>query len=206
MSKMSNLKKGVVGVCAATMLAGMCAVPAFALDSTNGTSTEGGGLDSDATASSTVSLDKGDVSANISATVPTTMPVAIADGVFTAPTKAAITNTSTGYGIKVVGVSVAEKNANLTLVAKDGNLVSNSMKMSLAAGSDTTSVLDLGASTIPTPDASIWKMGTEDSDKTIEITASGDMGGLNGALLSGILDGTGNTLFKIQWTIAADLG
>ena len=44
MSKMTNLKKGVVGVCAATMLAGMCAVPAFANVASGETSTEGGGL------------------------------------------------------------------------------------------------------------------------------------------------------------------
>lgn len=36
MSKMSNLKKGVIGVCAATMLTGLCAVPAFALGDNSG--------------------------------------------------------------------------------------------------------------------------------------------------------------------------
>ena len=116
MSKMTNLKKGVVGVCAATMLAGMCAVPAFANVASGETSTEGGGLGTEGTAQSQVSLSKADVTAQISATVPTTLPVAVSDAGFTPPTGATITNTSPNYGIVVKSVGVTKDNSNLTLV------------------------------------------------------------------------------------------
>ncbi|MBC2888797.1 hypothetical protein [Gordonibacter massiliensis (ex Traore et al. 2017)] len=205
-SRFNYIKRGLVGVCAATMLTGLCAGTAFALEATNGESTTGGGLASDASASSTVSLGKDDVTANISATVPTTLPVAVADGVFTAPTGASITNTSTGYGVKVTGVSILNKNTNLNLIESTGTLAGNDMWMTLAAGSDTTSVIDLGLASIPTPNADVWKLGTTEADKTINIKVEGAMGALSGALLSGILDGTSNTLFEVSWTISPDLG
>ena len=205
MSKMTNLKKGVVGVCAATMLAGMCAVPAFANVASGETSTEGGGLGTEGTAQSQVSLSKADVTAQISATVPTTLPVAVSDAGFTPPTGATITNTSPNYGIVVKSVGVTKDNSNLTLVeSTKASLAANEMWMTVAAGSDTTNVIDFGATTVATPSPTIWKMDTE-SAKTINLTIAGGMGALNGELLKGILSETGHNLFKISWTIAADI-
>lgn len=81
MSKMTNLKKGVVGVCAATMLAGMCAVPAFAAGSVDATDD----VDAGTGVASTNVKAKSEV-ANISATVPTAMTVSIdPDGTLTFP-------------------------------------------------------------------------------------------------------------------------
>ena len=76
MSKMTNLKKGVVGVCAATMLAGMCAVPAFAVvpDVTPGSN--------ETVASGSAAAAKTEISAKtdaaqISATVPTAVVASV---------------------------------------------------------------------------------------------------------------------------------
>ena len=81
MSKMTNLKKGVVGVCAATMLAGMCAVPAFAAGSVDATDD----VDAGTGVASTIVKAKSEV-ANITATVPTAMTVSIdPDGTLTFP-------------------------------------------------------------------------------------------------------------------------
>lgn len=206
MSKLTNLKKGVVGVCAAAMLTGLCAVPAFAAEATNETPTQGGGLGTDGVAQSQVSLSAADVTAQISATVPTTLPVAVSDSGFTPPTGAAITNTSPNYGIVVKSVGVTKDNSNLTLVDHTkASLAANEMWMTVAVGNDTTNVIDLGAATVADPLPTIWKMDTG-SSKTINLTIDGGMGALNGDLLKGVLGGgTGSNLFKISWTIAADI-
>ena len=85
MSKMTNLKRGVVGVCAATMLAGMCAVPAFAVvpDVTPGSN--------ETVASGSAAAAKTEISAKtdaaqISATVPTAVVASVdAAGALTFP-------------------------------------------------------------------------------------------------------------------------
>jgi hypothetical protein len=69
MMRISNLKKGVVGVCAATMLAGMCAVPAFAAD----TATQVYTLDTSA-ANISVTVPAGDVAASLLANGNLTLP------------------------------------------------------------------------------------------------------------------------------------
>lgn len=204
-SRFNYIKRGLAGVCAATMLTGLCAGTAFALPATGETSTQNGSLVADGTAESQVSLGKDNVTAQIGATVPTTLPVAVADGTFTAPTGAKITNTSPSYGVVVKSVVVVKDNSNLTLVeSSKASLAANEMWMTIAAGSDTTNVIELGASTIATPSPLIWKMDNA-SAKEIDVTIKGNMGALSGGLLSGILDGTGNNLLKIKWTIAADL-
>lgn len=104
--RISNLKKGVVGVCAATMLAGMCAVPAFAADGVVAPSdkTEG-------SATSSVTVVGTDVSGvQLSATVPTTIPLAVnvTNGtVSSSDTGLKVVNTGSTFGLKVKSVKVA---------------------------------------------------------------------------------------------------
>lgn len=108
MSKMSNLKKGVVGVCAATMLTGLCAVPAFAASEppaveqgTPGTIASGG------TAETAVKAQA--KTAQISATVPTTVTASVdATGALTFPEENvfAISATNDSWPIKVSDLEV----------------------------------------------------------------------------------------------------
>lgn len=116
MSKMTNLKKGVVGVCAATMLAGMCAVPAFAADPPAidaGTSKD---IASGGTVETAVKAQA--KTAQISATVPTTVTASVdSAGVLTFPDNKTfvIAATNDSWPIKVSNLDVA--------VAGDYNLV-----------------------------------------------------------------------------------
>lgn len=107
MSKMSNLKKGVVGVCAATMLAGLCAAPAFGADGTVAPTdkTEG-------TATSSVTVLGTDVSGvQLSATVPASVPllVNVTDGtVASSANELKVINTGSTFGLKVKDVKIAD--------------------------------------------------------------------------------------------------
>lgn len=96
MSKMTNLKKGVVGVCAATMLTGLCVVPAFAADDTK---------------DMTVNLDTSAV-AQISVTVPTTPVKGVVDaaGTMTFADNYSFTNTGL-LGVKVTKLEVKTDSA-----------------------------------------------------------------------------------------------
>ena len=102
MSKLTNLKKGVVGVCAATMLTGLCAVPAFA---ENAASAANGGTLSGGKGTTQVSIQS--QNDQISATVPSTIKLVVgSDKNFVAPTDAKITNTGTLVSVKVSSVQV----------------------------------------------------------------------------------------------------
>lgn len=97
------VKRGLVGACAATMLAGMCAVPAFAEDSTF----------EDGTMSSSVSINTSALG-QISVTVPTKAFVGVAstDGSIQIGNYT-FTNNST-LGIKISNMKVtADASANL---------------------------------------------------------------------------------------------
>lgn len=150
MSKLTNLKKGVVGVCAATMLTGLCAVPAFAAGSTPDEPTD---LDYAAGTSTDVKAELADT--NISATVPTTISAKIdSTGKIFFPTTAQLRNASTLYGIE------AKASASSTT----GNLVNSGQGFTDAVeknsfwakiGKDTASVemLDLSALSLKVPAA-----------------------------------------------------
>lgn len=80
--KFTNLKRGIAGVCAATLLTGMCVAPAFAGVSVDAT----GDVDTTAGTADTV-VKVAAETANISATVPTQVTVSVApDGELTFPT------------------------------------------------------------------------------------------------------------------------
>lgn len=103
------VKRGLVGVCAATMLAGMCAVPAFAAPAEPDSDDYG-------TTGSTAINSKLDV-ANISATVPTTLASEIdSEGAITFPTTAELRNTSKLYAISVNSATVTQ-GSGVNLVA-----------------------------------------------------------------------------------------
>ncbi|HIW77299.1 MULTISPECIES: hypothetical protein [Gordonibacter] len=104
--KFTNLKRGIAGVCAATLLTGMCVAPAFAAAVTP--SVSNGGVDSSNAAKTTINAQ---VDGQLSATVPTTLTVGIssADGslIFPADSELYIENTSSAYGIHVVSIEAS---------------------------------------------------------------------------------------------------
>lgn len=107
--KISNLKKGVVGVCAATMLAGMCAVPAFAAASDGVVDKTTGAATSDVTVTNNTQF---------SATVPTTLAFVMKDdGTVTVPTNAKISNSSVGTAIHVTNMEIKDNTLNLATSA-----------------------------------------------------------------------------------------
>ena len=127
MSKLTNLKKGVVGVCAATMLTGLCAVPAFA---ENAASAANGGTLSGGKGTTQVSIQS--QNDQISATVPSTIKLVVgSDKNFVAPTDAKITNTGTLVSVQVTttggslvaeaAISSAAEDAAVLKVSKGGS-------------------------------------------------------------------------------------
>ena len=105
MSKLTNLKKGVVGVCAATMLTGLCAVPAFAASDTVDT---------------TVKLNTSDV-AQITVTVPTSDLTGVVDskGKMTFASNYNFTNTGL-LGVKISNLEVKVDPAMTAVKLVDG--------------------------------------------------------------------------------------
>ena len=105
--KISNLKKGVVGVCAATMLTGLCAAPAFAADGVVSPSDKTEGA-----ATSSVTVLGTDVSGvQLSATVPTSIPLAVdvTNGtVSSSNTELKVINTGSTFGLNVKSVKVTD--------------------------------------------------------------------------------------------------
>ncbi|WP_278853035.1 hypothetical protein [Gordonibacter pamelaeae] len=102
-SRFNYIKRGLVGVCAATMLTGLCAGTAFGATVTPGVNN--GAIGADNTASTVVSAQ---VDGQLSATVPTSLTVAVKsdDGslVFPEDKKLYIENTSSAYAVHVVSI------------------------------------------------------------------------------------------------------
>lgn len=87
MSKFTGLKKGIVGVCAATLLTGIVAAPAFAEDFTDPSFVSTDKVYTDGATESMVVTAQALSSAQIHATVPTTVKAAVsASGDLTFPT------------------------------------------------------------------------------------------------------------------------
>lgn len=100
------IKRGIVGVCAATLLTGIVAAPAFATDFTDGTMT------------STVTANTAAIG-QISVTVPTTALAGVSDaaGTFTFADNYAFTNNSP-LSVSISKVKVTPK-SSVNLVASD---------------------------------------------------------------------------------------
>lgn len=129
MSKMTNLKKGVVGVCAATMLTGLCAVPAFATEIKDGATT----------GSSSVTVE---TNIQMSATVPTTIPMEINNDGVAVPDASAlkIQNLTKNYGITVTNVKATIVDSKMTLSSTGADLVSNQLALAVDKSGGTTPV------------------------------------------------------------------
>lgn len=112
--RISNLKKGVVGVCAATMLAGMCAVPAFAADVRDVTAGSSETVASGSAAAATTEVKAKTETAQITATVPTAVVASVdASGELTFPENTAfkISAGNASWPVKVSALSVAVENS-----------------------------------------------------------------------------------------------
>lgn len=156
--KISNLKKGVVGVCAATMLAGMCAVPAFAADETF----------DDGTMTSTVTADTTALG-QINVTVPTTAlsGVATTDGTLTFGSYT-FTNHST-LGIKVAKMTVT-KDANANLAKAEAMTGDNAINVKATIGTTVADLADYTAADgVAVADAPTI---AKDAESTITFTGS----------------------------------
>lgn len=179
------VKRGLVGVCAATILAGMCAVPAFAKDATNGKVVDVPGAGSEG--SSAVVLDAADL--QVSATVPSTLPVVISGNTITFPTKAQITSTGKA-GIVVSGVKADQASGVSDLVLKEDGTALGDNELFIAVNG--TAIVTSGK----TPTSAI--------PLATDLTFTGDFGKLKGTPLDTIVKGDNVKLFDIVWTLALD--
>lgn len=186
MMKISNLKKGVVGVCAATMLTGLCAVPAFAAATDQSDETP-------------VTLDTGAI--NISVTIPTTPVLAAVDasGAFSNVSGGKIVNNSV-CGVHVSSISVA-KTAGSSMTLQDatafdaeGNSTANVAKLNAKVGSVDLDVADFDTPKAPTSDI---KLATS---AEANIVLSGAVKNLTGATMNE----NALSFVSITWTVAAD--
>lgn len=145
MSKMSNLKKGVVGVCAATMLTGLCAVPAFAdnaADATNGGVLAGG--------QGTTAVSIQSQNDQISATVPSSVKMVVGtDKQFIAPTTAEIENTGALTPVSVKSVKATVGNGAALVSDLTGASDANTAILKLSKGNsfEESSAIDLSTAT-----------------------------------------------------------
>lgn len=195
MSKMSNLKKGVVGVCAATMLTGLCAVPAFAAATEGNTAAVNGAGKSAVTVKSDV---------QVSATLPTTIPLVLSSDGFAAPTFT-FDNTTVGYGIQLKSVQITDAVANNGLTIKEDNSaidVKNQLRLKVAdktnAGNTEAAILkstaatDLGWDIAAATDAS--------TPGNLNVEMSVEKGELDGTFLNKY-SSAATEAFKVTWTV-----
>lgn len=192
MSKMTNLKKGVVGVCAATMLTGLCAGSAF------GAVNAGAPGSFDAAGEGQTKVQATIDGTQVTATVPTTLPVVVvADGKFETALDAKVSNIS-NYNLHVKSIAVQPasginlKASDYTLASGDTNIVKLSIKSATAGASD----VDLGADAIAIT-SSQWNVAAK-SD--LGFTYSGSMQNVSEISTLPI------DLLTVKWTIAVGNG
>lgn len=202
-SRFNYIKRGLVGVCAATMLTGLCAGAAFAAvpsipADTSDTTPGAHGL-ADATAKSTVGLDASSVELQISATVPQTIPLGIgADGGLVTPAdKVTVKNTSI-VPLKISGITASKAaDSPVDLVAQN---TSEAGKVWITLTNAST-VIDLSVGT----SAGDFKLAAQND--TVKFDIAGGMGSLTPAMLGKIkaANGTGVISFAdITWTVSVD--
>lgn len=180
------VKRGLVGVCAATMLAGMCAVPAFAGSS----SIEPSQWDAVDASNQGKTIVNADVDAQVQVTVPTSFTAAVnPDGSFLLPNNVALKNTSTLSKAHVSAIAVTEDAGSKLIASAAEATGDNSVKM-------TVNGIDLAAPASFSPDAS-WEMdrATDASTPgTLPLTFAGEIA--NPSKTGAI------HLFDITWTVA----
>ena len=160
-SRFNYIKKGIVGVCAATMLTGLCAGAAFGTDIKDGATT----------GTSSVKVTS---NIQISATVPTTIGMSITNDGITVPDSSVlkIQNLTKNYGITVTNVQASIVGTGFTLSSDGQSLANNQLALAvdktggsapvyvdttkkdldwgIAASSDGTTAQDLTFSLTPT--------------------------------------------------------
>lgn len=181
------VKRGLVGVCAATMLAGMCAVPAFAADASL-TATDG-----EYSAEANTTTVSATVSSQVSATIPTTVPAYIGtNGAIQFPESMSIATDSV-TAMKITGVQAkALGDVKLAADLDSAGSTPNTVAMKLKVGNETA--IDLSSATAAS------------SPLTTSLTASapaavvleGSIANVTGATTSQALQ-----LVELTWTITA---
>lgn len=180
------VKRSLVGVCAATMLAGMCAVPAFA-EAT------------DESAETPVTIDTSAV--NISVTLPTTPVSAVvnADGAFADVAGGSIENKSV-CGVHVSQIEVAKTSGSsmtlqgATAFDSSDNATKNAAKLNAVIGSVNLDLADYATAKAP---ATAINLATNASQA---VTLSGQVKNLTGTTMNE----SALSFVTIKWTVAAD--
>ena len=171
MSKLTNLKKGIVGVCAATMLTGLCAAPAFAVTD----KTIQGSNNTAATGTSSVDVT---ATINISATVPTTLPISITNDTITGPGDFSIGN---------------------TLASSDTTLAPNALCVTISQKNDVTKKTVLTESSATGLNWTIGKSTDGTTATPLALTMDIKSGTLDKTFLSSYF--TKASAFDVAWTI-----
>ena len=184
-SRFNYIKRGLVGVCAATMLTGLCAGSAFAAATAQGGETP-------------VTVDTGNI--NLSVTVPTAPVKASvgADGTFTDVNGGDFVNNSV-CGVHVSEIEVKTTGSALILQgATDFDAAANATKNVAKLGASINGVsLDMADYTSKKAPANTISLA---SNATQGITLSGAVKNLTGATMNE----PALTFVTIAWTVAAD--
>lgn len=183
MKKIDVLKRSVVGVCAATLLTGLCVAPAFAVG------VKAGGTDT----AVPVTVDATNL--QVSATVPTVIPLSFnaSTGAVVTPTDTKIDATGGIAAVKVTNLVATAPTAGLTFAADKSPLTSNQMFLSVGGN-----VVTATKAAVVTP--------IKVDNTPIAIDAG--FGTLSGATLKAIAGGTTASpaaLFNLTMTLALDI-
>lgn len=184
-SRFNYIKRGLVGVCAATMLTGLCAGTAFAADAELSATTGAYGDDSNTTKVSAT------VSSQVSATIPTVVPAYIkTNGEIQFPNNVAI-STDSITAMKITGVKAAAL-GNVTLAADTSGSAANTVAMKLTVGGETEFGLEGAVDTAKVLTTPLVK------DSNVAIGLKGSISNVTGASTVTALD-----LVELTWTITA---
>lgn len=143
--KFTNLKRGIAGVCAATLLTGMCVAPAFA-DNTASAENNGAVTGGQGTTAVTIQSQ----SDQISATVPSAVKLVVgADKNFVSPTDAKITNTGSlmAIGVKSVKATVSSGASLVSDLSSATDANTAVLKISKGNTFDSATAIDLSSAT-----------------------------------------------------------
>lgn len=185
-SRFNYIKRGLVGVCAATMLTGLCAGTAFGVEDAPLKTTDGAYGDSSNT--TTVSAT---VSSQVSATIPTAVPAYIkTDGTLQFPDSMLI-KTDSITAMKITGVK-ATALGNVKLAADTTGNTANTVAMKLTVGSEAQFGLEGAVSAEKALTTSLVK-GSD-----VAIALEGSISNVTGATTADALQ-----LVSLAWTITA---
>lgn len=192
--RFSIIKRGLVGVCAATMLTGLCATPAFAALTEGNTATTGGVGTSEVTVKSDI---------QISATVPTTIPLTLDSSGFTAPIFT-LDNTTVGYGIALKSVQITDAVADNGLTIKEDDTAITEKNQIRLAVTDKTNASDVKAVVKSTAATDLnWAIaGATDASNPgkLSIDMTVEKGEIDGSFLNKYSTAA-TKAFGIKWTV-----